>query len=246
MLYRFSLFVFMLSGVVLGQDQAFQAGNNAYQRNDFATALQKYHQIAATGKQSDALFYNMANAYYRRGQLGPAILYYQKAKQLNPYHAKIAHSLEIAQSKTKNQIAQVPEAFWTTAWRYLYWIFGLSGFFWSAIVFYVVVILLIAHQIWFRTESPWRRRALMICAPMLFFLMAATFFASFKSEERNFAVIQPKKSELFATPVLEAQSIKVVYEGLTLKITERAGAWFRVRLPNGVEGWIQKKDVALI
>lgn len=239
-------FLGLMNPTIVAQQLRFEAGNRAYQQRDFAKALQEYHQIAAQGIKSDALFYNMGNAYFRRGQLGAAILYYEKARQLNPYDSRIAHSLEVARSKSKNQIPEVPEAFWTTAWRYLLWFFTLEGFFWIGIGLYILVFLLIAHWIWFTQPTPWRRRTLMVLIPLTVVFLGASIFAAYKENVHQFAVVQPKKTEILATPVSDGQSVRVLYEGLTVKILHREGAWFRVKLPNGLEGWMQKRDLAII
>lgn len=243
---KYGMFLWLFPIFVSAQNQEFALGNQAYQQRDFSTALTQYHKIAAQGYQSDALFYNMGNAYYRLGQLGPAILYYEKARQLNPVEPKITHSLDIARSKSKNQIPEVPEAFWTTAWRYLLWFFTLNGFFRIGVGLFVIICLLLAHWIWFRQETPWRRRVLVFLFPIAGLCLAASIFASYRENVHNFAVVQPKKTDILATPVVEAKSLRVLYEGLTVRILQREGAWFKVRLPNGLEGWIQKKDLAMI
>src|SRR4051812_19492543 len=58
---------------------AFQLGNGAYEKNDYAKAADLYREALDEGVVNARLFYNYANSLFRLNQLGPAILYYEKA-----------------------------------------------------------------------------------------------------------------------------------------------------------------------
>jgi tetratricopeptide (TPR) repeat protein len=62
----------------------------------------------------------MGNAYYKQGEIGRAILYYNRALVASPSMDDARYNLEIAQTQTKDKIDVVPEFFlnsWMRALR---------------------------------------------------------------------------------------------------------------------------------
>ena len=63
--------------------EAFKKGNDAYYRGEYAAAIAAYEQVAALGVINEDLYYNLGNAYYRAGRMGPAIYNYERALTLD-------------------------------------------------------------------------------------------------------------------------------------------------------------------
>ena len=66
------------------QDATFHRGNEAYLKGDYKAAVLAYEQVAALGIVSEDLYYNLGNAYYKEGALGPAIYNYERALDVDP------------------------------------------------------------------------------------------------------------------------------------------------------------------
>ena len=58
--------------------------NDSYAAGEYDVALADYEAILNDGKHSSALYYNLANTYFKLEQLGRAILYYNRALRLSP------------------------------------------------------------------------------------------------------------------------------------------------------------------
>ena len=58
--------------------------NAAYEKDDFNQAVQLYEQAAKQEGTSSMLYYNMGNAYYRLGNMGKAVLCYERSLLLDP------------------------------------------------------------------------------------------------------------------------------------------------------------------
>ncbi len=71
----------------------FKRGNTLYAAGDFAGAAGAYEGQVRRGEYTANLFYNLADAYYRQGNRGRAILNYQRALILDPSHAEAAANL---------------------------------------------------------------------------------------------------------------------------------------------------------
>ena len=60
------------------------AANAAYNGGEWDKALTSYNIIAEKELESAPLYYNMANAYFQKGDIAHAILYYNRALRLAP------------------------------------------------------------------------------------------------------------------------------------------------------------------
>ena len=86
-----------------GKDLADQA-NAAYQRDDFNSALSLYEQAAKEDGTSSLLYYNMGNTHYRLGNMGKAVLCYERALLLDPSNDDARTNLEFVNDKLQLKI----------------------------------------------------------------------------------------------------------------------------------------------
>ena len=68
------LLVSVWGGALAAQEAFFDEGNRRYQEGDYAGAVELYERILESGLESGELHYNLGNAWFRLGELGPAIL----------------------------------------------------------------------------------------------------------------------------------------------------------------------------
>ncbi len=80
----------------VGQDPAarFEQANQAATRGNCTEAISTYLQIADEYGISSSLLYNLANCYTTLGQVGQAVVNYERALRLDPGNADIEANLE--------------------------------------------------------------------------------------------------------------------------------------------------------
>ena len=97
-----------LAGGVLAQEpghgRMMAEANLRYGHGQYAEAVQQYEALIGLGYRDAALHYNLSNAYLEDGDLGRAILNYLRAEELSPRDPDIQDNLEIARSKTVDQL----------------------------------------------------------------------------------------------------------------------------------------------
>ena len=67
-----------------GCDEAWRRGNEAYLHGDYAGAVAAYEEVDRQGAVSADLSFNLGDAYFRKGALGPAIWAFERALALDP------------------------------------------------------------------------------------------------------------------------------------------------------------------
>jgi hypothetical protein len=87
---------------------ALSVANQLYQAGHITQAIQAYEQLVAQGAQDSVLFYNLGNAYLQQGDLGQAIVNYQRAARLDPRDADIRANLAYARGLVTDPLPDVP------------------------------------------------------------------------------------------------------------------------------------------
>ena len=104
-------FIVILSAIGNAQsmDSLFVKANKLYQQESYTKALKIYQQIDSLQVQSDALYFNMANAYYKTNQVAPAIYYYEKSLLLDPNNEDAKFNLGFAKRMALDNIEPLPK-----------------------------------------------------------------------------------------------------------------------------------------
>ena len=107
---------FVLSGIcafgqVSAQESLIAQANQSYAESNFETAVQLYDSVLTLGYESAGLYFNLGNAYFKLKDIPSAILYYEKAKKLDPNDEDIRFNLELANSRIIDKMEPLPEFF---------------------------------------------------------------------------------------------------------------------------------------
>ncbi|MCB4757175.1 MAG: tetratricopeptide repeat protein [Elusimicrobia bacterium] len=84
------------------QDEFLQA-NQAYEKGEYDNALNLYLALTGKGYEGASLFYNIGNTYFRKGERGPAILWYERASRLDPRDPDIQFNLSLSKNHLKDE-----------------------------------------------------------------------------------------------------------------------------------------------
>jgi len=74
----------------------FFRANALYSAEQYAEATALYEKVLATGVESGAVHYNLGNAYFKAGDIGRAVLSYERASRLIPSDPDLASNLAYA------------------------------------------------------------------------------------------------------------------------------------------------------
>ncbi len=224
-----------------GQTEIYQEGNRLYQQGDFDGALDSYLRVREAGFESAELYYNIGNAYFKVGDLGWAIVFYERARRLRPSDADVVANLELARSLTADEIAPLPR-FWLV--RAVSW--WLNVFPRSILIVFVgasylvatgsVVVLIVGSG----TIKVWTRRTALASAVAVGVLggtLGARELDIGRPEEA--VVLAPEVAVQSAPSDDPALQLFVIHEGTKVRVDRRADQWLEVVLEDGKVGWVQ-------
>lgn len=231
----------VMAGPAVAQDEIVARGNAAYQEGDFAAAVEAYEAVLESGYRSAGLEYNLANAYFKSGELGRAILHWERAARLAPGDQDIQANLDLARSLTVDAVEPLPR-FWLSSvvdwWIGLLpagWLRAIVALGWIALSSGVVLRIL-ARSAW----APSVGRGLVVTGTLLVLLFAPAMLM------RETGVGMPDEGIILADAVQvrsapsadDDLTLFEIHEGTKVRIDQRTGEWLEVVLEDGKVGWV--------
>lgn len=223
--------------VLLGQaSAAFQAGR-------YDEAAETYRRIAASGFDTSDIEFNIGTSALRAGHRGEAIVAFLRALRIDPDDVDAAFNLEEARKGNIDRIvgtreeeplverigARVPVPIASRTFLAAWWI-AIAAFIFAE-----------------RRSGSAAIRGLGVAA-MTVAVVAAGFTAAAAVHHRaaSRGVVVVDRTAVREGPAVDFKSSFEVHEGLEVRVVARDGDYVRVRLPNGVEGWVAASDVPTI
>ncbi len=230
-------------------DSLWTSGVAAYTAGDYASACRDWEAVRATGLMSRELYYNLGNAYFKSGEMGPAILWYERALRLDPSDADVRYNLEFARSQTQDRIEEVPEIFFE-AWGHKL-CYLLASNTWAALSL-VFLALTVALALLFLLGSTTGRRRLGFFAGLVTLLLALLGwdFAQWQRSEalqQDRAVIMRPVSSVKSSPSADtAKDLFILHEGTRVKILDEISGYTNIEIADGRQGWLPSGDMEII
>jgi tetratricopeptide (TPR) repeat protein len=233
-----------LAAAADGPQSLFDRAAGDYRDGHYDEASKGYAAILAQGIEDPRVHYNLANAYFKLGRLGPAILQYERALRLDPTDGEARDNLVLARGLLRDKMTEpemqypvrvlketletVPPGaiaaaflvFWIAAW-------GLAGF--------------------VPVTASWVRRRLLGYGALALGLVAVTFGVALlyqmRQEGAGIGIVMADRVDVLSGPGDGNTVLFTVHEGTRMELRHTLEAWTQVSLPNGLSGWVPKSAV---
>ncbi len=243
--------VLILSFIFLNasaQEADIKAAGEAYSSEQYDTAIALYESVLKNYGDSYELFYNLANAYYKKGKIADAILNYERALLIRPGDGDVRFNLEMAKQQTVDKIEPVPEFFIAKWFRSIQNLIDVDT--WASIgifgfVLFIFCLILFFFSKWMRLKKAGFYAAILF----LFVVILANVFAHNQKKEiinRNGAIVFTPTVTIKSSPDASGTDLFVLHEGTKVYIRNTVGDWNEIELADGSVGWINKKDITII
>lgn len=243
----FFLIVILFSAPLLRAADARQA-DDAYRNGQYAEAIELYEQVLAEGLTSAELHYNLGNAYYRDGQLAQAILNYRRALRLNPAMTDARENLALAESRTTDRIAVLPQFFLVR------WVDTLctavSPHLWRVIWLVLLALLGVSIVLFRLGESrSLRKTGFVMGIVFLVLLLLASWLllrSTARYNARSQAVVMPQVVSVKGSPEEESVDKMILHEGTVVSVGDSLSGWYKITIADGTTGWCRSEHVERI
>ena len=230
-------------------DSLWQAGVEAYTAGDFASALQDWQDVQATGLGSKELYSNLASAYLKNGEIAPAILWWERALRLDPSDKDIRYNLEYARNLTQDKIEEVPEIFfeqWGHAMCYL-----LPSNTWAILCIVFLAVTVSLALLFLLGGTPGKRRwGFFGGIVTLLITLLCWDFAQWQRTEAlrqdQAIVMRPVTSVKSSPSDSGAKDLFILHEGTRATILDNMAGFSQIEIADGRQGWIPSADIEVI
>ena len=232
-------------------NQYFRQGNSASDperaRKYYENAILSFERIINEGGIRNAkLYYNLANAYFLKGQLGHAILNYRRAAKLGNDN-DIQKNLNFARSQRKDQVELKTERRVLHTLFFWHYDFTQKTKFLMICIYFGIVCGCVTVTLWWSRSVPW------IVAAIIFGILVVCLIVSIVVEIRAEAsnicgVITAKEVVAYQG---DSQNYppsfkEPLHEGTEFDLLENRPGWFHIKLSNDSNGWIPDDSAELI
>lgn len=225
-------------------DEAWRRGNDAYFKGDLNGALAAYEQLDRQNVVSAELYYNLGVVYFRQGNLGRSVWSFERAVNLAPddedARFNLAQARKLAERRVRDRIEGAER---DPTWIRVVTFFTASEQTWLFLILYLTCFVLLFLR---RRARETSRAALGASAALVGFaaLLAGGLLVGRVALDRiPFGVVLPDVVSVKEGADPNYRTTFAVHAGLRVRLLERDQDWVRIRLSNGLEGWVRDQDV---
>ena len=244
--FLLGLFLLLGAGTVwswtTAEELQFQEANELYREGRYDEAIVIYDDLVRIYPDEAILFYNLGNSYFRAGNIGKALLNYERALVLDPRHQDTRRNLDHVSGLLEYRVDDHRNWYVRTGEKVLGYfteqeisILWLGSFFlfmagWCFCLF-------------FRRGAPWgwKRKALILLTILFVVLAAAKHF------EKNVmvdAIVLADEAEFRYGPSDTDRVAFRLGEGHKVYMVDQRKDWSRIVLVNGEGGWVKSDQIA--
>ncbi|MFH1504138.1 MAG: tetratricopeptide repeat protein [Candidatus Omnitrophota bacterium] len=218
-------------------ESVFSKANKFYEQTEYDKAITEYENIIDRGLESGNIYYNLGNCYLKQGQLGKAILNYERANRLIPRDRGLQSNYKYAKSLIKGPGGE-PKEIWVIRLKNSFFNqWTVDGIALLLFYLYISLILLMALGIIFKVSKV-KITYILIVLGLFLSVSAVSLFERIAFLKTQAVVIQEKVEAKFE-PLDKAVTHFSLYEGIKVSIISSKSQWYKVRRADKKSGWIQ-------
>lgn len=233
------------------------AADSAYSKENYDEAIALYNSLLGERGRSAEIYYNLGNAYYRKGEIGNSVLSYERALRVNPSHADARANLAFVNSRLEDR-PEDNNSFLTRLHRSVVLSMSADAWAWIALTSFVLFCAAVALYI-FSANVTLRKLgffgAFVLLVLTVYFVVVAVNAASHFNDHSE-AVVTAPSTLLNSAPRQPGNTEKVVplHEGTKVEIIDSIATpddpvspmWYNVRINGSASAWLRATDVERI
>jgi len=224
----------------------FDRANKLYEDKEYDSALVAYGELAASGIRSAPLCFNLGNTYFRKGDLGHAVLWYLRAQRLEPSDPDIAANLDFAQRFTSIQMEGVQLNPVSSLAGSVVKPLPLNAWAWLSSLCFVLLFLTMTLRYGLGFRNGWTKAGTVV---LVVLTLSAALLTTIKYDVDYItvrAVIVADEAVVHTGPSDRSPKELDAAPGLVVEILDESGGFYNVLFENMRRGWIKKDLVSVV
>lgn len=230
-------------------DQAYAKALEDYYAGRYKRAAAAMERIVAVPINNEDLHFNLGCTYFRLGKPGNAIYHFEKSLALNPAAEDARFNLKTVRSmvaaKIKDEIKGASGDPW---WTRLVKSLGARAW---VVLFLVLWWLTFGILFLLRYVSPGPARSGLIAGNTFVAILALVgglMLAGrvYLDQRVVSGIVLPDRMTVHEGPANSTKVTFKVHAGLKVRIQAHEEGWVRIRLANGLEGWVEEREIGVL
>ncbi|HEY2388021.1 MAG TPA: BatD family protein [Candidatus Binatia bacterium] len=214
-------------------------GNALYGEERYADAAAEYLRVLAAGLESGPLYFNLGNAYFRAGDVGHAVLAYERALRLMPGDPDLRANLRFARGTEEDEGPLLGRLLFPLATRVTADTLCLV----ASLLFALLLALRIAARL-LPTQGRLATRAATVAALALVVVGSSAAYRLATVDLPAYAVVvAPQGTTVRFEPSAGGTVHFEAKTGNVLRVLVTRERWAQVVRPDGTRGWIETSAI---
>lgn len=252
------IFTFLLVQLPINASSIVTQADSAYTNDNFQEAVALYNEAINTEGTSSTLYYNLGNSYYRLGQLGNAIVSYERALRLDPTNSDAKANLAFVNSKIIDKPID-SGTFLSNTFDKLILTQSPNTWAWLALISFILFLCCVAIYI-FSRYIPLRKTGFfggLVLLIISIVLIILALSSANKAISHDSAIITSPSVILSTSPRSpkdRSEEAVLLHEGTKIEIVDSISSqtdsipnkWYEVKIDNINRAWINASEIVII
>ncbi|MBB4078415.1 tetratricopeptide (TPR) repeat protein [Lewinella aquimaris] len=218
---------------------------------DYLHAVEILDSIERTGVVSADFYHALGNARFESGQIGPAILAYERGLRLRPGNKDLLNNLRYVREEAGLTLPDIPDFFLLRWWKVAGAAMGTTTAYALSLVFWWLAV---AGTVWWylrRRQMEEKRRFALLPLSVIGMVLAATFFLLGRSRYAYLhateeAVLTAPAATLRVSPTAAGSVEAELEAGHKVRIVDEVNRFVKVQLVDGRQGYLLRESLDII
>jgi tetratricopeptide (TPR) repeat protein len=231
---------------IVGEAATFGNANRAYVEGRFDEAIKRYEALVSAGVVHEDLFYNLGNAYFRSGKIGAAIFNYERALRIDPSMTDARYNMEVAREVVAERVVDRLKGAETEPW----WVRLATFFSISQLTIGLIALDLLFFALLIAVRflaTGFLRTALIASSGFALVALLGTFLLLrghiYVLEEVHQGIVVADQVVIREGSDARSAEKGKLHPGVRVSLHGRDAGWLRIRLANGMEGWVPESAI---
>lgn len=217
----------------------YNEGNRLVRESSYSLALESYNKLTVANPE---LEYNRGFAYFQLGNLGKAMLHFNRALLYEPAHKNALIAIKELNKIKFNKVDMEDELMIQSGILYKISYNQILS------IGVIIVFLLAISTIFmiFKTKSEAAEQVTLLLLVLFFLTSSFGLLKFYFSYHDNRGVVTSKEAKVYRNSSINSDHILTAHEATILKILSYEGSFAKIELSNQLVGWVEKNKIERI
>lgn len=215
-----------------------------YEAAKYDEAITQYSLLLDLGFESGPLYYNLGNCNVKKGNLGRAILNYEKAKRIIPRDSDLISNETYAKSLIRENLGEPSKIWYQKISDKIFEPVSIDELTILLSMTYLLSMAILIAGLYL--EPVKRYRKILLTVLVLIFAMSGLGLVQKTLLLEKEAIVVEEKSEAKFEPFDRATNHFILYEGMKVQILASKKDWVKIKQADKKAGWVKASSIEII